>query len=163
MQIEKVRIEDVKPYENNAKLHPQEQIEQIKQSILEFGNNDPIAIDKNGVIIEGHGRYIALQQLGYKEIEVIKLGHLTEEQRKAYTLIHNKLTMNSGFDLEILEQELAQIEDIDMGAYDFDLTPADIPDDEIQEDEYDPAPPLEPTTKRGQVWKLGGAPAHGRR
>lgn len=156
MQIEKVRIEDVKPYENNAKLHPQEQIEQIKQSILEFGNNDPIAIDKNGVIIEGHGRYIALQQLGYKEIEVIKLGHLTEEQRKAYTLIHNKLTMNSGFDLEILEQELAQIEDIDMGAYDFDLTPADIPDDEIQEDEYDPAPPLEPTTTRGQIWKLGG-------
>lgn len=156
MQIEKMRIEDVKPYENNAKLHPQEQIEQIKQSILEFGNNDPIAIDKNNVIIEGHGRYLALQQLGYKEIEVIKLGHLTEEQRKAYTLIHNKLTMNSGFDLDILEQELAQIEDIDMSFYDFEMDPDEIPDDEIQEDDYEVDPPEEPTTKLGQVWQLGG-------
>ena len=156
MQIEKMRIEDVKPYENNAKLHPQEQIEQIKQSILEFGNNDPIAIDKNNVIIEGHGRYLALQQLGYKEIEVIKLGHLTEEQRKAYTLIHNKLTMNSGFDLDILEAELGKIEDIDMSFYDFDISPDEIPDEEIQEDDFEVEPPEEPTTKLGQVWILGG-------
>ena len=86
MEIIKINIEDIKPYENNAKLHPQEQIEQIKKSILEFGNNDPIAIDENNVIIEGHGRYEALNQLGYKEVECIKLSHLTEEQKKAYIL-----------------------------------------------------------------------------
>lgn len=119
MEILKLKIEDIKPYENNAKLHPTHQIEQIKKSILEFGNNDPIAIDENNVIIEGHGRYEALKQLEYKEIEVIKLSHLTEEQKKAYILVHNKLTMNTGFDLDILNEELSSISDIDMSEFDF--------------------------------------------
>ena len=119
MEIIKININDIKRYEKNAKLHPQEQIEQIKKSILEFGNNDPIAIDENNVIIEGHGRYIALKELGYEEVEVIKLSHLTEEQKKAYILIHNKLTMNTGFDLDILNEELEQIENIDMEEFDF--------------------------------------------
>ena len=119
MEIIKVKIEDIKPYENNAKLHPQEQIEQIKKSIQEFGNNDPIAIDENNIIIEGHGRYEALKQLDYKEVEVIKLSHLTEEQKKAYILVHNKLTMNTGFDLDILNEELESIENIDMEEFDF--------------------------------------------
>ena len=65
MKIEKIKISDLIEYENNAKLHPQEQIEKIKKSILEFGNNDPIAIDENNVLIEGHGRLKALTQLGY--------------------------------------------------------------------------------------------------
>ena len=71
MQIEVVSIDKIKEYELNAKEHPKEQIEQIKKSIQDFGNNDPIAIDGNGEIIEGHGRYIALKELGYKEVEVI--------------------------------------------------------------------------------------------
>lgn len=139
MEIIKVKIEDIKPYENNAKLHPQEQIEQIKKSILEFGNNDPIAIDENNIIIEGHGRYEALKQLDYKEVECIKLSHLTEEQKKAYILVHNKLTMNTGFDLDILNEELEQIENIDMGDFDFDLgldVDFDISEDEDVDDKY---------------------------
>lgn len=127
MQIEKMNIEDIIPYENNAKLHPKEQIKQIVSSIRQFGNNDPIAIDANNVVIEGHGRLLALKELGYEEVEVIRLGHLTEEQRKAYTLVHNKLTMNSGFDLEILEIELGEILNIDMAEFDFDL---DFPDED---------------------------------
>lgn len=119
MEIIKINIADIKPYENNAKLHPAEQIEQIKKSIQEFGNNDPIAVDENNIIIEGHGRYEALKQLDYKEVEVIKLSHLTEEQKKAYILVHNKLTMNTGFDLDILNDELEQIENIDMEEFDF--------------------------------------------
>ena len=123
---------------------------------MEFGNNDPIAIDANGVIIEGHGRLMALQELGYTEVEVIRLGHLTEEQRKAYTLIHNKLTMNTGFDLDILATELQAIETINMKDYDFDL---DIADDvcveDIEEDNFDPEIPEEATAKRGQVYQLG--------
>lgn len=119
MQIEKIAIEKIKPYENNAKLHPPEQIEQIKKSICQFGNNDPIAIDENGVIIEGHGRYIALKELRYKQIEVIKLGHLRDEQKRAYALIHNKITMDTGFNLEILETELNEIVDIDMDDFNF--------------------------------------------
>ena len=142
LQIELVPITDIRPYENNAKIHTREQIEQIKKSIVEFGNNDPIAIDGDGVIIEGHGRLMALQELGYTEVEVIRLAHLTEEQRKAYTLIHNKLTMNTGFDLDILATELQAIETINMKDYDFDL---DIADDvcveDIDADNFNPEVP----------------------
>ena len=156
LQIELVPITAIRPYEHNAKIHTEEQIQQIKKSIVEFGNNDPIAIDANGVIIEGHGRLMALQELGYTEVEVIRLGHLTDEQRKAYTLIHNKLTMNTGFDLDILASELQAIENINMKDYDFDL---DISDDmvieDIEEDNFDPDVPEEATTKRGQVYQLG--------
>ena len=82
MKIEKISLNKIKPYENNAKQHPVEHIEQIKKSIEQFGNNDPIAIDENGVIIEGHGRYFALKELGYKDAEVIRLSHLNEQQKK---------------------------------------------------------------------------------
>lgn len=126
MDIEKINIEKIKPYERNAKLHPQEQIEQIKKSILEFGNNDPIAIDENNIIIEGHGRYEALKQLNYKEVECIRLSHLTEEQKKAYILVHNKLTMNTGFDFNILDAELSEIINIDMGQFNFEIPDIDI-------------------------------------
>ena len=121
MKIELINIDEIKVYENNAKLHPAEQIEQIKKSIQEFGNNDPIAIDENNVIIEGHGRYIALQELGFKEVEVIRLNHLSEEQKKAYMLVHNKLTMNTDFDFELLSEELSNILDIDMGDFGFEV------------------------------------------
>lgn len=113
MKIEKINISEITEYENNAKLHPREQIEQIKKSIQEFGNNDPIAIDENNVIIEGHGRYKALQELGYDEVEVIRLSHMDDEQKRAYILAHNKLTMNSGFDIELLNSELESIVNID--------------------------------------------------
>ena len=105
MKIEKINISEITEYENNAKLHPREQIEQIKKSIQEFGNNDPIAIDENNVIIEGHGRYKALKELGFDEVEVIRLSHMDDEQKRAYILAHNKLTMNSGFDIELLNSE----------------------------------------------------------
>ena len=124
-KIEKISIDKIKPYENNAKLHPPEQIEQIKKSIKNFGNNDPIAIDENNVIIEGHGRYEALKELGFKEIEVIRLSHLSDEQKKAYSLIHNKLTMNTDFDYNILDSELSYINEIDMSAFGFELSISD--------------------------------------
>ena len=125
MKIEKISIDKIKPYENNAKLHPPEQIEQIKKSIKEFGNNDPIAIDENNVIIEGHGRYKALKELGFKEIEVIRLLHLNEQQKRAYSLIHNKLTMNTDFDYNILDSELSYINEIDMSDFGFELSISD--------------------------------------
>lgn len=110
LQVVYMNIEDLKPYEKNAKLHPTSQIEEIKNSILAFGMNDPIAIcGKDNTIVEGHGRLIACKELDYKEVPVIRLDHLSEEQRKAYTLVHNKLTMNTGFDLTVLEQELDSI------------------------------------------------------
>ena len=111
MKIEKVKIEEIKLYENNAKIHPEWQVEQIKNSIIEFGFNDPIAIDENNVIIEGHGRYLALKQLDYEEVEILRISDLTEEQKKAYAIAHNKLTMNTDFDTEKLRIELSKLEE----------------------------------------------------
>ena len=132
LKIEYVDISTLKPYENNAKEHPQEQIEQIKNSIVEFGMNDPIAVWKDNIIIEGHGRLLACQELNISKVPVIRLDDLSDEQRKAYTLAHNKLTMNSDFDLELLNGELESILDIDMGDFGFDL---DFEDEDLEPQE----------------------------
>lgn len=137
LEIEYVDINSIKPYENNAKEHPREQIEQIKKSIQEFGNNDPIAV-WNNEIVEGHGRYIALTELGEKEIPIIRLDNLTDEQRKAYTLVHNKLTMNSDFDFDLLTKELDSIIDINMEDFGFNEISIDWDSvEEITEEEYE--------------------------
>lgn len=136
MEIIKLSIDKLKPYKNNAKKHPKEQIEQIKKSIIEFGMNDPIAVwGKDNIIVEGHGRLEALKELGYKEIECIRLDHLTDEERKAYTLAHNKLTMNSDFDFDILDKELNDILDINM--QDFGFIKDDIDWDNVEDLEDD--------------------------
>ncbi len=120
LKIEYININDLHEYRNNAKIHTREQIEQIKQSIQEFGMNDPIAIGKDNIIIEGHGRLLACQSLGIEEVPIIRLDDLTDDERKAYTLIHNKLTMNTDFDIDILNEELEHIE-IDMSQFGFDM------------------------------------------
>lgn len=154
LKIEYIPIEDIKPYENNAKLHPEEQIQQIKNSILEFGFKDPIAI-WNDTIVEGHGRLLAAQELGYKELPVIRLDDLSDEQRKAYTLVHNKLTMNSDFDFDVLTAELDDITDIDMSDFGFDLDFDTDEPAEVVEDDYDEEPPEEPKAKLGDIYQLG--------
>lgn len=118
MNVEYVAVDKIKAYGNNAKLHPGWQIEQIKKSIQEFGFNDPIAIDSDGVIIEGHGRFLAATELGFDEVPVIVLSDMTDEKKRSYMLVHNKLTMNTGFDYDILMNELVEL-DIDMDQYGF--------------------------------------------
>ena len=155
MQIETINISELTPYENNAKLHPDEQIEQIKASIEMYGNNDPIAVwGDDNIIVEGHGRYMALKELGATTAEIIRLDHLTDEQRREYTLVHNKLTMNSDFDFDTLISELEDLDfdGIDFG-FDIDIDEAD--ETEIFEDEA-PEPPTEPITKLGDLWQMGG-------
>lgn len=125
LEIHVLPVSELVPYANNAKLHPHEQVEQIASSIEEFGNCDPIAVwhnaDGEPEIVEGHGRLMALKKLGIDEAPVIYLDHLSDDERRAYALVHNKLTMNTGFDLPILSGELDAITDIDMGEYGFSL------------------------------------------
>lgn len=155
LQVEYVPIDSIKPYKGNAKTHPQEQIEQIKKSMQEFGNIDPIGILHNE-IVEGHGRYEAAKQLGYTDVPVIRLDGLTAEQRRAYGLVHNQLTMNTPFDLDSLKLELDSIGDIDLTDMGFDLTlHDDYTDPEVKEDDFDEEPPAEPKAKMGDIYKLG--------
>lgn len=121
LKIEYVALKSIKPYEKNAKKHPEQQLEQIKNSIKQFGYLDPIGVWKNE-IVEGHGRYEAAKQLGMKQVPIIRLDTLTDEQRKAYMLAHNQLTMNTGWDYAMLDMELAQIKAIDMTLLGFEST-----------------------------------------
>lgn len=138
LKIEYLSPGDLNPYENNAKRHPEEQIEQIKQSIEEFGFNDPIAIGKDNVVIEGHGRLIAALEMCLEAVPVIRLDNLTDEQRRAYMLVHNKLTMNSGFDFGKLSIELDGLKDMfDLSDYGFSEFEIDNNGEEFEPDPYD--------------------------
>lgn len=133
LKVEYVPLGTITPYKGNAKLHPRSQIEQIKESIRLMGFKDPIGVWR-GEIVEGHGRYMAAQELGLDEVPIIRLDDLTDEQRRAYTLIHNKLTMNSDFDYEILSDELEEILTFDMSDFGFDVDEIrDFADDEEAE------------------------------
>ena len=135
LQVEYIPLNEIKLYPNNAKIHTAEQIEQIKKSIKEFGFNDPIGI-WHEECVEGHGRIIAATELGLETVPVIRLDELTDEQRKAYMLVHNKLTMNTDFDIDILNLELDDIVDIDMTQYGFTIEDDDIKTDDLKEVNY---------------------------
>lgn len=157
LKIQYIDIDSLTPYENNAKIHTHQQIDEIKNSIKEFGMNDPIGVwGEENLIVEGHGRLIACKELGLKEVPVIRLDGLTDEQRRAYTLAHNQLTMSTGFDLEKLKLELDEIT-LDMSEFGFDDIELDNPLDEengIVEDEVTDAPE-EPKSEHGDIYQLG--------
>lgn len=156
MKIESINLSEIIPYENNAKKHPRYQIQQIKESIQSFGNNDPIAIDENNVIIEGHGRYLALKELGFETIPVIRLNHLSDEQKRAYILAHNKITLNTDFDIDILKQELTNIFDFDMATFGFSVNLLSSPltgsSDQLEEEDVVEE---EVQTEAGTIYQLG--------
>lgn len=158
MKIEKIKVDEIIPYADNAKLHPERQIEQIRSSILEFGFNDPIAIDENNVVIEGNGRLMAIKELGYEEVDCIRIEGLTEDQKRAYILVHNQLTMNTRFDIEILNKELERIKGIDMQQFDFEIS-IDFDNDIDTGDgnQYShkvEIPQYEPTGECPDIWEL---------
>lgn len=120
LKVEYLNISALNPYEGNAKEHPEEQVENIMESIKEFGMKDPIGIwGKNNVVVEGHGRLMACQRLGLEKVPVIRLDDLSDEQRRAYALAHNQTTMTSGWNEEMLDKELGEILNIDMTLFGF--------------------------------------------
>lgn len=144
----------VMPYSKNAKKHPKKQIEQVANSIKEFGMNQPIVVDKQGIIIVGHGRFEACKHLGWSNEEIlkhVKVVDLTEKQAKAYRLADNKLN-ESDWDMELVIEELKELtpEEIDLTGFDKDLIiEADEKDDEV------PEIPEEPKSKLGDLYELG--------
>lgn len=156
LKIEYVDKELLKPYANNAKVHSADQIEQIKNSIRQFSFNDPIAVWHDNVIIEGHGRLLAVMEMDEIDtVPIIRLDELTDEQRRAYALAHNKLTMSSPFNIDLLNMELNELADfdIDMSEFGFDLEEEDDEPIEVQED--DVPEKAESRCKLGDLWLLG--------
>ena len=132
MEISLVNVKNLRENPENAKIHNDEQVEQIVKSIKEFGFNDPIACDEEYTIIEGHGRYLAALEMGLEVVPVIFLTGLNDEQKSAYMLVHNQLTNSTGFDEDILGQELQNIYDIDMKEFSF-ISPETFFDDIAEE------------------------------
>lgn len=152
LQIEYLPIGKLKAYKNNARKHETEDVSAIESSIEEFNFNDPIGIwgEKN-IIVEGHGRLLAAKKAGLKEVPVIRLDHLTDEQRRAYALAHNRTAELSVWDDALLASELDNILDIDMSAFGFEQEEKE----EVVEDDYDPEPPEIPNAKYGDIYQLG--------
>ena len=121
MKIETTPIEKLIPYARNSRTHSDQQIAQVAASIREFGFTNPVLIDSEDGIIAGHGRVMAARKLGLAEVPCIRLGHLTETQKRAYIIADNKLALNSGWDEEMLGLELADLreEDFDLGLMGF--------------------------------------------
>ena len=112
-------IKELKPYKKNAKKHNKEQVEQIANSIKEFGFTQPVIIDKNNCVVAGHGRILGAKKAGLKQVPTVTLEELTEEQIKAYRLVDNKLN-ESEWDYSLLDEELEDlIGDMDMDLFGF--------------------------------------------
>lgn len=154
-------VSSLKPDPRNARTHPKRQIEQLVQSIWEFGFTNPVLVDESDVLIAGHGRLRAAKELGLNEVPTIVLEGLSDVQKKALRLADNKIALNAGWDVEILRLELASISTLDVdfdmsltgfasGEIDVMLKAANDPDDEVI-----PAVPVEPRSRSGDIWMLG--------
>ena len=162
MQIEQLKVGDLIPYVNNSRTHSDEQVMQVASSIKEFGFTNPILIDDDSGIIAGHGRLMAAKKLGLDEVPCIRLGHLSEAQRKAYVIADNQLALNSGWDLDTLKLEMDRLGeldfDIELLGFDDDFLASlmiEEPGEGLTDEDAVPEPPETPTTVEGDVWVLG--------
>lgn len=155
MKIEWVSPQTLTPYPQNAKKHPPEQIDHIANSIKQFGWQQPIVVDKNNVVIIGHGRLFAAKQLMLDSVPIVSAENLTDDQVKALRLADNQ-TAISDYDFSLLEQELAALDiaGVDMSMFGFEVGEDFEDHSEIQEDEI-PDLPDEPVAKLGQIFQLG--------
>ena len=153
MQVQSIKISEVKPYDKNPRKND-DGVEAVANSIKEFGWQQPIVVDKDNVIIVGHTRYKAAKKLGMDKVPVVVADNLSPEQVKAYRLADNKTGELTDWDMGLLDDELADIADIDMSDFGFNL---DLDDDEakVQEDDFDEEVPEEPKSKLGQIYQLG--------
>lgn len=161
MKIEQIKIENLKPYQRNSRTHSADQIAKVANSIREFGFTNPILIQGDGTVVAGHGRLEAAKQLGLEQVPCIRLDHLTPAQARAYVIADNALAEQAGWDKEILQLELAELQtigfDLDLiGLENLDKYLAHLPSNEglTNPDDVPPAP-KEPTTRPGDLWALG--------
>jgi len=168
MTIEHLKTSDLIPYARNAKKHDASQVAKIAGSIREFGFNNPVLIDKDNGIIAGHGRVLAAQSLALKSVPCIRLGHLTDTQRRAYILADNRLAeIGGGWDEEMLKLELADLAALDVDVAEIGFGAEDLAElemeDESETSDADAEPQIDKAeelrakwgVEPGQLWEIG--------
>jgi DNA modification methylase len=163
LKVEYLPLAEIKPYKSNPRKHADKQVQQIANSIKEFRFNNPLLVDENGEIIAGHGRFMAAQSLNIESVPVIRLSHLTPNQKRLYRIADNKLTENGQWDVDLLKFEFAEIEaldlDIDLNITGFETGEIDLMMTHKAANEKLNSVPFisenEIVSKVGDVWQLG--------
>jgi len=164
-EIEMIPIAALRPYDRNARTHSRKQVLQIADSIRRFGFTNPVLVSDDNEIVAGHGRVLAAKEIGLASVPVLRLSHLTAEERRAYVLADNKLALNAGWDKEILAIELQALIDteFDVTLTGFSLAEIDVSLDAARETSTDaadgadaiPEVPSVAVTRAGDLWRLG--------
>lgn len=162
MQYYLADVSELIPYVRNARTHSEEQVSQIAASIREFGFLSPILVAEDNTILAGHGRLAAALKLGLKKVPCVKENHLTETQKRAYIIADNKLSLNAGWDNELLAVELSELEGADfnldlLGFDEAELSSIFDADKDVIDDDFDVEKELEEPcfSKTGDIWTLG--------
>lgn len=162
MQYYLADVSELIPYVRNARTHSQAQVAQIAASIREFGFLSPILVAEDNTILAGHGRLAAALKLGLKKVPCVKENHLTETQKRAYIIADNKLSLNAGWDSELLAVELSELEGADfnldlLGFDEAELSSIFDADKDVSDDDFDVEKELEEPcfSKTGDIWTLG--------
>ena len=162
MQYYLADVSELIPYVRNARTHSEAQVAQIAASIREFGFLSPILVAEDNTILAGHGRLAAALKLGLKKVPCVKENHLTETQKRAYIIADNKLSLNAGWDNELLAVELSELEGADfnldlLGFDEAELSSIFDADKDVSEDDFDVEKELEEPcfSKTGDIWMLG--------
>jgi site-specific DNA-methyltransferase (adenine-specific) len=151
MEVKSLKLDSITPYGKNAKKHDKRQINNVAESIKQYGFVQPIVVDRDGVIVIGHCRALAAKKLGMEEVPCVCVDDLTPEQVNALRLVDNK-SNESDWDFDLLSVELPGL---DLSAFDFDWGLRDELNDSVVEDDYDPVLPAEPKSRLGDVYQLG--------
>ncbi|EFH71119.1 DNA methylase N-4/N-6 domain-containing protein [Gardnerella vaginalis 5-1] len=162
MQYYLADVSELIPYVRNARTHSEAQVSQIAASIREFGFLSPILVAEDNTILAGHGRLAAALKLGLKKVPCVKENHLTETQKRAYIIADNKLSLNAGWDNELLAVELSELEGADfnldlLGFDEAELSSIFDADKDVNDDDFDVEKELEEPcfSKTGDMWTLG--------
>lgn len=162
MQYYLADVSELIPYVRNARTHSEAQVSQIAASIREFGFLSPILVAEDNTILAGHGRLAAALKLGLKKVPCVKENHLTETQKRAYIIADNKLSLNAGWDSELLAVELSELEGADfnldlLGFDEAELSSIFDADKDVSDDDFDVEKELEEPcfSKTGDIWTLG--------
>ena len=162
-EMERVPVDRLIPYINNARTHSPEQIKKLRASLREFGFINPVIIDRDYNVIAGHGRIMAAKEEGITEVPCVYVDHLTEAQRKAYILADNRMALDAGWDEELLRVEIDALREMD-----FDPMLAGFDEKELAalyagdgdgaaDDDFDLSAALEKAAfvQPGDIWTVG--------